>query len=121
MKKVEVLKSKIHTVIVTDASVDYEGSITIDEEILEAADIHKYEFVHINCKTNGERITTYVIPGKRGSGVVAINGAAAKKVFKGDTIHILSFCSIDLADIHSHTPTVVFTENNRVKMVEEYV
>ena len=120
MTKVKVLKSKIHTVKVTQASYDYEGSITIDEDILDAAKIYKYELLHINCKQNGARIQTYVMAGERGSGIVSMNGAAARHVQKGDTVHLLSYCNVDVEDLDKHTPIVVFTENNKVIKVKDY-
>lgn len=118
--KIKVLKSKIHTVKVTQADLNYEGSITIDEDIMDAGKMYKYELLHINCKTNGARIQTYVMPGERGSGIVSLNGAAARHIFKGDTIHLLSFCNIDVEDMDKHTPIVAFTENNKVIQVKNY-
>lgn len=113
--KFEVLKSKIHTVKVTEASVEYEGSITIDENIVDAAGLCEFEKVDINNASNGERITTYVLNGKRGSGEICMNGAAALKFKVGDIIHVLSYASLSSEEIKKHTPIVVYTdENNKV-------
>lgn len=120
MKQIEVLKSKIHTVVVTQSSFNYEGSITIDEDLMDAANIKKYELLHINCKTNGNRILTYVMPGERGTGIVSINGAAARHILTGDIIHVLSFCTLDIEDLDKHTPIVVFTENNKITQIKDY-
>lgn len=118
---ITILKSKIHTVKVTEANVKYNGSITIDEDLLDAAKIKKYEKVYINNATNGSRIMTYVLPGKRGSGEVCMNGGAALHADVGDTVHILSFCSLSEKEVDSFIPLVIFTEgNNELKSVEEY-
>jgi aspartate 1-decarboxylase len=120
--KITLLKSKIHTVKVTEANVAYNGSITIDEEILEAARIKKYEQVYINNASSGSRIMTYVLPGKRGSGEVCMNGGAALHAKVGDTVHILSFCELEDHEVDSFIPLVIFTDaNNKVAQVEEYV
>lgn len=117
-----ILKSKIHTVKVTEANVRYNGSITIDADLLDAAHIRKYEQVYINNATKGSRIMTYVLPGKRGSGEVCMNGGAALHASVGDTVHILSFCSLEEHEVESFIPLVIFTdENNKVKSIEEYV
>jgi aspartate 1-decarboxylase len=117
-----ILKSKIHTVKVTEANIRYNGSITIDEDLLDAAKIRKYEQVYINNASSGSRIMTYVLPGKRGSGEVCMNGGAALHAKVGDTVHILSFCTLKEADVDSFVPLVIFTdEHNRVASVEEYV
>ncbi len=119
--QVTILKAKIHTVTVTEANVAYNGSITIDADILDAAGIKKYEQVYINNAVSGSRIMTYVIPGKRGSGEVCMNGGAALHAKKGDTVHILSFISMTPEEAESYQPTLVFTEgNNKIKSVEKY-
>lgn len=116
-----ILKSKIHTVKVTEANVAYNGSITIDEDLLDAARIKKYEQVYINNATTGSRIMTYVLPGKRGSGEVCMNGGAALHAKVGDTVHILTFCSVAGNELEAFVPLVIFTdEHNRLKSIEEY-
>jgi aspartate 1-decarboxylase len=119
--QLNMLKAKIHTVKVTEANVRYNGSITIDENLLDAAGIKKYEQVYINNASNGSRIMTYVLPGKRGSGEVCMNGGAALHASVGDTVHILCFCHVDADQLDKHTPLVIFTDaNNQVASVEEY-
>ena len=90
-----MMKSKLHRAKVTDADLHYEGSISIDENLLEASNIIPYEKVAIYNVTNGERFTTYAITGKAGSGVICLNGAAARKVSKGDIIIIATYCMVD--------------------------
>ncbi len=119
--KLNILKSKIHTVKVTEANVTYNGSITIDIELLEAAGIKKYEQVYINNATTGSRIMTYVIPGERGSGEVCMNGGAALHAKVGDTIHILSFAYMSEEEADVYQPTVIFTKgNNEIERIEKY-
>ena len=107
-----VLRAKIHTVKVTEANINYKGSITIDQALLDASGIRKYEVVHINNATNGNRLITYVIPGEYGSGDIKMNGAAALQCSEGDTIHILAYGHIDESEVDNFTPTVVYTEGN---------
>ncbi|WP_156308588.1 aspartate 1-decarboxylase [Sphingobacterium endophyticum] len=119
--ELKILKAKIHTVKVTEANVEYNGSITIDADLLDAAGIVKYEQVYINNAINGSRIMTYVLPGKRGSGEVCMNGGAALHAKVGDTVHILSFVNLTPEEAESYQPTLVFTEgNNQIKSVEKY-
>lgn len=116
-----ILKAKIHTVKVTEANVSYNGSITVDADLLDAAGIQKYEQVYINNAVTGSRIMTYVLPGERGTGEVCMNGGAALHAKVGDTVHILSFLQLTPEEAASFRPTVVFTEEgNRVKSVEQY-
>jgi aspartate 1-decarboxylase len=116
-----ILKAKIHTVKVTEANVTYNGSITVDADLLDAAGIQKYEQVYINNAVTGSRIMTYVLPGKRGTGEVCMNGGAALHAKVGDTVHILSFVQLTPEEAETFRPTVVFTEEgNRVKTVEQY-
>jgi len=111
-----MLKSKIHRATVTDANLDYEGSITIDENLIEAADILPYEKVDIYNVSNGERFSTYVIRGKKNSGVVCLNGAAARKVSKGDVIIIASYISMEDKEGKKWTPKCVYVDGrNRQK------
>jgi aspartate 1-decarboxylase len=111
---IEVLKSKLHCVQVTEANLNYMGSITIDEELLEAANLIAGEKVQIVDNNNGERFETYIIKGERGSGCVCLNGAAARKVQVGDTVIIISYALMDFEEAKSFTPTVVFPEKNRI-------
>jgi len=111
-----MLKSKLHRAKVTDADLHYEGSISIDEGLLEAADIVPYEQVAIYNVTNGERFTTYAIKGPRGSGVMCLNGAAARKAAKGDIIIIATYASVEDAETKKWSPRcVLLDEQNRIK------
>lgn len=117
-----ILKSKIHTVRVTEANIEYKGSITIDVALMEAANLKKYEQVYVNNATNGSRIMTYVLPGERGSGMVCMNGGAALHAKVGDTVHVLTFCSLNDEELETFIPLVVFTdENNQLLSIEEYL
>ncbi|MEQ8360840.1 MAG: aspartate 1-decarboxylase [Cytophagales bacterium] len=109
---IEVLKSKIHRVKVTQAELHYVGSITIDEDLMEAANIFENEKVQIVNINNGERLETYVIKGERGSKDVCLNGPAARKVQVGDIIIIISYCSININEAKSHKPVVIFPDKN---------
>lgn len=112
---IEVLKSKIHRAKVTEAELHYVGSITIDEDLMDAADLLENEKVQIVNVNNGERIETYVIKGKRGSGQICLNGPAARRVQIGDIIIIISYCSLEYSDAKSYEPTIVFPdEHNRL-------
>lgn len=112
---IEVLKSKLHRVKVTQANLNYIGSITIDEDLMDAANLIAGEKVQIMDNDNGERFETYVIKGERGSGCICLNGAAARRVVVGDTIIIVSYALMDFEEAKTFKPTVVFPENNRVK------
>lgn len=115
MMQIEMLKSKIHRVRVTDANLDYIGSITIDENLMDAAGIIENEKVQVVNNNNGERLETYVIKGKRGSGVICLNGAAARKVQKGDILIIVSYIQIDLESAKTFEPRIIFPdEHNRI-------
>jgi aspartate 1-decarboxylase len=111
---IEVLKSKIHRVTVTEANLDYIGSITIDEALMEAANIIENEKVEIYNITNGERFATYAIRGERGTGVIGINGAAAHKAHVGDLLIIASYAQMDFEEAKQWHPTVIFPKNNKV-------
>lgn len=113
---IEVLKSKIHRVTVTGADLNYVGSITIDEILMEAANIIEGEKVQIVNNNNGERIETYVIKGERNSGKIELNGAAARRVMPGDVIIIFSFAKMDFEEAKTFKPWVVFpdTETNQI-------
>ncbi len=109
-----MLKSKIHRATVTGADLQYEGSITIDKDLLDAADISLYEQVQIYNITNGERFETYVIEGERGSGEICLNGAAARLVQKGDLVIIASYIMLPEEDVKTYKPTYVFVnEDNK--------
>ena len=112
-----MMKSKLHRATVTDADLNYEGSISIDEGLLEAANIIPYEKVAIYDVSNGERFTTYAIKGERGSGTICLNGAAARKVSKGDLIIIVTYVLVDNEEeAKNWVPTCVFVdEKNRIK------
>lgn len=112
---IEVLKSKLHCATVTEANLNYMGSITIDEDLLDAANMIAGEKVQIVNNNNGERFETYIIKGKRGSGCVCLNGAAARKVVVGDTVIIISYALMDFEEAKAFRPTVVFPkEGNKL-------
>ena len=113
-----MLKAKIHRARVTDANLDYEGSITIDEELMDAADILPYEQVQIYNVTNGNRFETYALKGRRGSGVICINGAAAHKATTDDLIIIASYGLLDEEEHTHHRPKLIYVdEANRIIQV----
>ena len=112
---IEVLKSKLHCVTVTEANLNYMGSITIDEDLLDAAEMIAGEKVQIVNNNNGERFETYIIKGKRGAGCVCLNGAAARKVQVGDVCIIIAYALMDFEEAKSYRPVVVFPkEGNRL-------
>ena len=112
-----MLKAKIHRARVTDANLDYEGSITIDETLMEEADILPYESVRIYNITNGERFETYAIKGEAHSGTICLNGAAAHKVSVGDLIIIANYANFEEEEVKHHTPKLIFVDiNNRKKV-----
>lgn len=114
-----MLKSKLHRATVTDANLNYEGSITIDEELMLLADLLPYEKVAIYNVTNGERFTTYVIKGSAGSGVICINGAAAHKAKRGDIVIIASYVVVPAAESENwHPKCVLLDSENRVKQCQ---
>ena len=109
---IEVLKSKLHCVKVTEANLHYMGSITIDEELMDAAGLIAGEKVQVVDNDNGERFETYVICGERGSGAICLNGAAARKVEVGDTVIIISYAMMEVEEARNFKPCLVFPENN---------
>ena len=111
---IEALKSKLHCVKVTEANLNYMGSITIDEDLMDAANMIAGEKVQIVNNNNGERFETYIIKGERGSGCICLNGAAARKVQVGDVCIIISYAMMDFEEARSFKPAVVFPENNKV-------
>lgn len=111
-----MMKSKIHRATVTEANLNYVGSITIDEDLMEAADLLENEKVQIVDNNNGARLETYVIPGPRGSGVICLNGAAARMVQPGDIVIIMSYALMSNEEIKTHQPTVVFVNESNQAM-----
>jgi len=109
---IQVLKSKIHRVKVTEANLHYIGSITIDETLLEAANMIEHEKVHVVDIDNGERIETYIIKGPRGSGVICMNGPAARRVSVGDTVIVISYASMDFEEAKRYKPVVIFPKED---------
>ncbi|MGL5379078.1 aspartate 1-decarboxylase [Clostridium sp.] len=119
--KLNMLKGKIHRATVVQAELDYVGSITVDEELLEASGILEYEMVHIVDINNGNRFETYTIAGPRGSGMICLNGAAARCVQVGDKIIIMSYCQLERDEVEDHKPRVVFVDNeNKVSRITNY-
>ncbi|MFA6922729.1 MAG: aspartate 1-decarboxylase [Bacteroidales bacterium] len=113
---IEVLKSKIHRVKVTEADINYMGSITIDEDLMDAANIIENEKVQVVNLNNGERLETYVIKGKRGSGIICMNGPAARKAIVGDIVIIISFAAMDFEEAKKYKPILIFpNENNSLR------
>jgi aspartate 1-decarboxylase len=113
---IEVVKSKIHRVSITEADLNYIGSITIDEDLMDAANLIENEKVQIVNINNGERLETYVITGERGTGQICMNGPAARKVAVGDIIIIISYASIDFEEAKTFKPVIIFpdTETNKI-------
>ena len=110
--QIEVLKSKIHRVTVTEADINYVGSITIDETLMEAANLIENEKVQVLDINNGERFETYVIKGAKDSGVICLNGPAARRVQVGDVVVIISYCSMDFEEAKKFKPTIIFPDKN---------
>ena len=118
---VTMLKSKIHRAIVTQAELNYVGSITVDIELLEAAGIYEYEKVQVVDVESGSRLETYTIAGERGSGIICLNGAAARLVQPHDHVIIMAYCELDVNEVKEHTPKVVFIgENNKIDKITTY-
>jgi aspartate 1-decarboxylase len=114
---IDVLKSKIHMVTITEANLYYIGSVTIDEDLMDAANLIENEKVHVLNLNNGERLETYVIKGKRGSGEICLNGAAARKVIPGDIVIIMSFAMIDATEAKTFRPAIVFPDTKTNKLI----
>ena len=114
---IEVLKSKLHCVTVTEANLHYMGSITIDEDLMDAANLIAGEKVHVVDNNNGERFVTYIIKGERGSGCVCLNGAAARKVQVGDVVIIMSYALMDFEEAKAFKPAIVFPDTLTNKLV----
>jgi aspartate 1-decarboxylase len=116
-----MLKGKIHRATVVQAELDYVGSITVDEELLEKAGIYEYEKVQIVDVNNGSRFETYTIAGKRGSGMICLNGAAAREVQVGDKIIIMAYASMTPEEVKENPPRVLFVdEDNKIKRITRY-
>jgi aspartate 1-decarboxylase len=115
--QIEVVKSKIHNVSVTQANLNYIGSITIDEDLMDAANIIENEKVQVVNINNGERLETYVIRGERGSGDICLNGAAARKVIVGDVVIIISYATLEFNEAKSFKPSIVFPDTNTNKLI----
>lgn len=119
--QIEMLKSKIHRATVVQAELNYIGSITVDEELLEKSGIYEYEKVQIVDVDNGNRFETYTIAGERGSGMICLNGAAARCVSTGDKIIIMAYAQLDAQEAKNHRPTVIFVDDkNHVERVTNY-
>jgi len=114
---IEVVKSKIHKVTVTDANLQYVGSITIDEDLMEASNIIENEKVQVVNINNGERLETYVIKGERGSGEVCLNGPAARKVAVGDVVIVIAYGSLDFEEAKSFKPNIIFPDTSTNKLL----
>ncbi|MDD7515918.1 aspartate 1-decarboxylase [Ruminococcus flavefaciens] len=119
--EISMLKSKIHRAVITQAELNYVGSITIDEELMEASGLNEYEHVHVVNVNSGSRIETYVIAGERGSGVICLNGAAARAGQKGDPVIIMSYAAMTPEEMKTHRPKVVFVgDKNEIIRVADY-
>jgi aspartate 1-decarboxylase len=114
---IEVLKSKIHKVTVTEANLHYIGSVSIDEDLMDASNIIENEKVQVLNVNNGERLETYVIKGKRGSGEICLNGPAARKAVVGDVVIIMSFASMDFNEAKIFRPKVIFPDTKTNKLI----
>jgi aspartate 1-decarboxylase len=114
---IEVVKSKIHKVTITGANLHYVGSISIDEDLMDAANLIENEKVHVLNLNNGERLVTYVIKGVRGSGDICLNGAAARKVIIGDIVIIMSYALLDTNEAKSFKPAIIFPDTNTNKLI----
>ena len=115
---IEVLKSKIHRAKITQTELDYVGSITIDENLMDAANMIEGEKVLIVNNNNGERLETYAIAGERGKGDICLNGAAARKAAKGDIVIIISFAMMEFEEAKKYVPSLVFPDKNNIAIVE---
>ena len=114
---IEVLKSKIHRVSVTEANLNYLGSITIDEDLMDAANLIENEKVHVLNLNNGERFVTYIIKGKRSSGEICLNGAAARKVQIGDVVIIMSYAIMEFEEARTFKPSIILPDTTSNKLI----
>ncbi|MDE6617265.1 MAG: aspartate 1-decarboxylase [Lachnospiraceae bacterium] len=118
---VTMLKGKIHRAVVRQAELNYVGSITVDPELMQAAGIYEYELVQIVDVENGNRFETYTIAGEPGSGMICLNGAAARQVQPGDHIIIMCYCQMEDKEVKDHKPKVVFVDdNNKINIISSY-
>jgi len=116
----EFLKSKIHRAVITQANLNYEGSLTIDQELMDAAGVARYEKIDVYNISNGQRFSTYAIPGERGSGIVGLNGAAARLGSVGDLVIIVSYVHLTEDEVNKHEPVIVLAdEQNRIKTINK--
>lgn len=116
-----MLKSKIHRAVITEANLNYVGSITIDEELMEKSGMIEYEKIQVVDIDNGNRFETYVIAGERNSGVICLNGAAARHVLPGDKVILMTYCLIDETETKNFKPTVIFVnDDNSIKEITHY-
>jgi len=113
---IDILKSKIHRVTITDCNLNYVGSITIDQDLMDAANMIAFERVWVLNNNNGERFETYIIEGERGSGMICVNGAAARRVQRGDIIIILSYAQMDFEEAKTFQPTIIFPDTATNKL-----
>ena len=112
---IEILKSKVHRAVITEANLNYVGSLTLDEDLMDAANLIEHEKIQVVDVNNGERIETYLIKGKRGSGVVCLNGPAARKGAEGDIVIIISYATMDFEEARTFKPVVIFPkEGNKL-------
>jgi len=116
--QIKILKSKIHRVTVVEANLNYVGSITIDEDLMDAANLIEFENVTIADVNNGERFDTYVIKGDRGTGIICLNGPAARKVAVGDTVIVMSYASMDFEEAKTFRPSIIFPDSTTNKLVK---
>ena len=114
---IEIVKSKIHRVTVTEADLNYIGSITIDEDLMDAANLIEFEKVQVVNINNGERLETYVITGQRGTGQIIMNGPAARRVAVGDIIIIISYASMEFEEAKTHKPLIIFPDTATNKLI----
>ncbi|MHA8067390.1 aspartate 1-decarboxylase [Aquirufa sp. ROCK2-A2] len=114
MYQIQILKSKVHRATITEANVDYVGSLTMDEDLMDAANLIEHEKIQVVNVNNGERIETYLIKGKRGSGVICLNGPAARKGVVGDIVIIISYALMDFEEAKTFVPTVIFPNGKNV-------
>ena len=119
--QISILRGKIHRCVVTEAQLNYVGSITIDSELVKAAGFREYERIEVVNVTNGARWETYIIAGKPGSGMICVNGGGARMACVGDKIIIMSYAHLEEAELESHKPNVVFVDdNNKISRVTHY-
>jgi aspartate 1-decarboxylase len=109
--QIEILKSKVHRAVITEANLNYVGSLTLDEDLMDAANMIENEKITVVNANNGERLETYLIKGKRGSGIVCLNGPAARKGNEGDVVIIISYAQMDFEDAKSFKPAIVFPKD----------